>query len=245
MGRARGYSGRNVGSRRKNLRKCVFGVAAPPDGLLSIPFIAPSGPTGNPSSWGFPRRFPRSSERLASLRPIVISIPWRRGCSEDPRQGGGPGAQMNGAKAMPQRTPPVRKSLFHLLFVTAALSLLSAAVRRERSGLVMSTRDLKEERPGRAQKGCRQCRVRDALLRRRRAVRGRGEHCRPVHRPRRQLGAVGRDDDYDHDRGSSRPGAGRRVRGAGCGCTARFRPGDRSEHAGRRRQTYKRRSTRT
>jgi len=41
---------------------------------------------------------------------------------------------------MPQRTPRERKSLFHLLFVTAALSLLSAVVRRERSRLVMNTR---------------------------------------------------------------------------------------------------------
>ena len=41
---------------------------------------------------------------------------------------------------MPQRTPRDRKSLFHLLFLTAALSLLSAAVRRDRSKLLQATR---------------------------------------------------------------------------------------------------------
>lgn len=42
---------------------------------------------------------------------------------------------------MPQRTPRDGKSLFHLLFLTAALSLLSAAVRRDRSKLLQGTRD--------------------------------------------------------------------------------------------------------
>jgi hypothetical protein len=46
---------------------------------------------------------------------------------------------------MPQRTPRVGKSLFHLFFLTAALSLLSAVVRRERSRLVMSTRDRRKK----------------------------------------------------------------------------------------------------
>jgi hypothetical protein len=42
---------------------------------------------------------------------------------------------------MPQRTPRVGKSLFHLLFLTAALSRLSAVVRRERSKLLKASRD--------------------------------------------------------------------------------------------------------
>lgn len=41
---------------------------------------------------------------------------------------------------MPQRTKPDRKGLFHMLFLAAALSLLSAVVRRERSRLVISSR---------------------------------------------------------------------------------------------------------
>lgn len=41
---------------------------------------------------------------------------------------------------MPQRNQPGRKGLFHTLFLAAALSLLSAVVRRERSRLVMTTR---------------------------------------------------------------------------------------------------------
>jgi hypothetical protein len=41
---------------------------------------------------------------------------------------------------MPQRTPRHGKSLFHLLFLTAALSLLSAVVGRERSKLLNATR---------------------------------------------------------------------------------------------------------
>jgi hypothetical protein len=41
---------------------------------------------------------------------------------------------------MPQRTPRVEKSLFHLLFLSAALSLLSAVVRRERSKLLLGKR---------------------------------------------------------------------------------------------------------
>jgi hypothetical protein len=42
---------------------------------------------------------------------------------------------------MPQRTPRVGRNLFHLLFLTAALSLLSAVVRRERSKLLRISRD--------------------------------------------------------------------------------------------------------
>lgn len=41
---------------------------------------------------------------------------------------------------MPQRKQPGRKGLLHTLFLAAALSLLSAVVRRERSRLVMTTR---------------------------------------------------------------------------------------------------------
>ena len=40
---------------------------------------------------------------------------------------------------MPQRKQPGRKGLVHMLFLAAALSLLSAVVRRERSRLVMTT----------------------------------------------------------------------------------------------------------
>ena len=41
---------------------------------------------------------------------------------------------------MPQRTKRSGKSLFHALFLAAALSLLSAVVRRERKQLIMSTK---------------------------------------------------------------------------------------------------------
>ena len=41
---------------------------------------------------------------------------------------------------MPQRTPRARKSLFHLLFTTAALSLLSAGVRRDRTKLLLASK---------------------------------------------------------------------------------------------------------
>jgi hypothetical protein len=41
---------------------------------------------------------------------------------------------------MPQRTPRARKSLFQLLFTTAALSLLSAEVRRDRTKLLLASK---------------------------------------------------------------------------------------------------------
>jgi hypothetical protein len=41
---------------------------------------------------------------------------------------------------MPQRTPRAGKNLFHLLFLTAALSLLSAVVRRDRSKLLRASK---------------------------------------------------------------------------------------------------------
>ena len=41
---------------------------------------------------------------------------------------------------MPQRTPRPGKRLFHLLFLTAALSLLSAVVRRDRSKVLSASR---------------------------------------------------------------------------------------------------------
>ncbi|HMI98299.1 MAG TPA: hypothetical protein VK488_00525 [Gaiellaceae bacterium] len=41
---------------------------------------------------------------------------------------------------MPQRTPRDGKGLFHLIFLSAALSLLSAGVRRDRSKLLMGSR---------------------------------------------------------------------------------------------------------
>jgi hypothetical protein len=47
---------------------------------------------------------------------------------------------------MPQRTKPGRKGLFRTLFLAAALSLLSAVVRRERSRLVISSRAPKKVR---------------------------------------------------------------------------------------------------
>jgi hypothetical protein len=46
---------------------------------------------------------------------------------------------------MPQRTKRSGKSLFHMLFLTAALSLLSAVVRRERRQLIMSTKARKKK----------------------------------------------------------------------------------------------------
>jgi hypothetical protein len=45
---------------------------------------------------------------------------------------------------MPQGTKRSGKSLFHMLFLTAALSLLSAVVRRERKQLIMSTKAQKK-----------------------------------------------------------------------------------------------------
>jgi hypothetical protein len=46
---------------------------------------------------------------------------------------------------MPQRTERSGKSLFHMLFLAAALSLLSAVVRRERKQLIMSTKARKKK----------------------------------------------------------------------------------------------------
>ena len=46
---------------------------------------------------------------------------------------------------MPQGTKRSGKSLFHMLFLTAALSLLSAVVRRERKQLIMSTKARKKK----------------------------------------------------------------------------------------------------
>src|SRR5688572_29985214 len=46
---------------------------------------------------------------------------------------------------MPQRTKRSGKGLFHMLFLAAALSLLSAVVRRERKQLIMSTKARKKK----------------------------------------------------------------------------------------------------
>jgi hypothetical protein len=46
---------------------------------------------------------------------------------------------------MPQRTQRVGKSVVHMLFLTAALSLLSALVRRERKQLVLTARDRRKK----------------------------------------------------------------------------------------------------
>jgi hypothetical protein len=46
---------------------------------------------------------------------------------------------------MPQRTQRAGKSLAHMLFLTAALSLLSASVRRERRQLVLTARDRRKK----------------------------------------------------------------------------------------------------
>jgi len=46
---------------------------------------------------------------------------------------------------MPQRTERSGKSLFHVLFLAAALSLLSAVVRRERRQLIMATKARKKK----------------------------------------------------------------------------------------------------
>jgi hypothetical protein len=46
---------------------------------------------------------------------------------------------------MPQGTPRTGKSLFHVLFLSAALSLLSALVRRERRQLVLTARDRRKK----------------------------------------------------------------------------------------------------
>src|SRR5262245_3325710 len=51
------------------------------------------------------------------------------------------GARKERSRQMPQGTQKSRKSLAHVLFLSAALSLLSALVRRERRQLVLTARD--------------------------------------------------------------------------------------------------------
>src|SRR5439155_1613605 len=46
---------------------------------------------------------------------------------------------------MPQRTQKVGKNLFHTLFLAAALSLLSAVVRRERKQMLLTSRDRRKK----------------------------------------------------------------------------------------------------
>ena len=77
-------------------------------------------------------------------------------------------------QAMPQGTQETGKSLIHMLFLAAALSLLSALVRRERRQLVHDGPRPAEEGPRRPEKDRREPCVRDALLRGRRALRRRG-----------------------------------------------------------------------
>ena len=55
------------------------------------------------------------------------------------------GAQMNGAGKCHKRTQRTGKSLAHVLFLSAALSLLSALVRRERRQLVLTARDRRKK----------------------------------------------------------------------------------------------------
>jgi hypothetical protein len=55
------------------------------------------------------------------------------------------GAQMERSRQMPQGTRRTGKSLAHVLFLSAALSLLSALVRRERRQLVLTARDRRKK----------------------------------------------------------------------------------------------------
>jgi hypothetical protein len=55
------------------------------------------------------------------------------------------GAQIERSRQMPQGTERTGKSLAHVLFLSAALSLLSALVRRERRQLVLTARDRRKK----------------------------------------------------------------------------------------------------
>ena len=112
------------------------------------------------------------------------------------------GAQMERSRHMPQATKRTGRSLAHVLFLSAALSLLSALVRRERRQLVLTARDRRKKVRVAPQKDRREPRVRDALLRGRRAVRGRGERRRAADRPDEPFGRGRHDHDhYHHDLG--------------------------------------------
>ena len=97
---------------------------------------------------------------------------------------------------MPQATQKTGRSLAHVLFLSAALSLLSVLVRKERRQLVLTARDRRKKVRVAPQKDRREPRVRDALLRGRRAVRGRGERSRAADRPG---GRFCRHGGHDHD----------------------------------------------
>ena len=66
--------------------------------------------------------------------------------TRDPRRCGGPRrSKWNGAGKCHKRTQRTGRSLAHVLFLSAALSLLSALVRRERRQLVLTARDRRKK----------------------------------------------------------------------------------------------------
>ena len=100
---------------------------------------------------------------------------------------------------MPQRTPRPGKRLFHLLFLTAALSLLSAVVRRERSKVLSASR----ARTRKIRVGPRRIAVSLAFATLFFAgaalSAGAGNSVIAAHRLLGRVGGLRRDDDHDHD----------------------------------------------
>src|SRR5215510_9630911 len=67
--------------------------------------------------------------------------------NRDPRRCGGPPrrSKKERSRQMPHGTQRTGKGLLHVLFLSAALSLLSALVRRERRQLVLTVRDRRKK----------------------------------------------------------------------------------------------------
>ena len=181
--------GRCAWSRRGNLRS-VLGVAAPPM-ARSAAIIVPIGPTAHPSDRGSPLQLPCLGERRPGRAPIVLPSPYGpRMQTPDPRPGGGPPAPDEREQtAMPRRKSLTRRFLQHLLLISLARTILTA-IGRGRAWDDWDERKLEEQaaEPRKFQRRfVTDLVLQRALLRRARALRGRGE--------RRPLGARGRRDE--------------------------------------------------
>ena len=138
----------------------------------------------NPSLWGSAPLIPLFGEWWRSERPIAVSIPLRpRMSTKDPRRCGGPRRsngteQANATSDTENREEPGPRAL--------PLGCALAPERPGAKGAQAAGADgprPAEEGPRRPEKDRREPRVRDALLRGRRAVRGRGERSRAADRP--------------------------------------------------------------
>src|SRR5439155_13664999 len=161
----------------------------------SLTFIALGAAPAYPSVWGSEKASPRSSDWGSAVTPIVVSIPWRPRMSQEIRA--------DVAASALERTElgnatTDKESWEELLPHGLPRGCAVASERRGSTRAKAAAPDESrppEEGARRAPQARREPRVRDALLRRRRVLRGRGQRCRAVARPGLGVGLV---DGHDH-----------------------------------------------